>query len=238
MKAKLIIVFLIGVAVSAPVFALECVEYVQQNGWADFKGAGAAKNWYGLASGKGYALGNKPMVGSVLVWKGWIVKDEDGKDVETAGHVALTASIVSNTEITVNHANWPADGKIRLGVKVSDVSGGNWTKVKVNDGATDYEVYGFIYPKQPAAKPSSGCLGTTCGDAVLFRGKLSSPKLVRFGASLYSVTDVGWLPLTKSCESATQRFYLIPKYLGNDALFRAVPAPSDICAYVIPMCIR
>ena len=152
MKVKATIVFLIGIALSTPVFALQCVGYVrEQPGWTNFPQTPPdheAYRWWDTARSNGYATSNKPMVGAVLVWKSW--------DKNTAGHVALTASIVSDTEITVNHSNWanPPDGKIRLGGKVRDVSGGNWTKVKVNDGGTDYEVYGFIYPKAVSLGPS------------------------------------------------------------------------------------
>ncbi len=96
----------------------------------------------------------------------------------------------------------------------------------------------FLMNNRPTTKPvSSSCIGTTCGDAVLFRAKLSAPKLVLFGASLYSVTDVGWWPTSVNCESAAYRFYLTPKYMSSE-VFRAVPAPSSICASVIRMCSR
>ncbi len=162
MKARMMFVLLIiGLVVSIPAFALQCVEYVrQQSGWTDFPqtgGQGEAYRWWNTAQGNGYATGNKPMIGSVLVWKGWSKKDANGKEIgNPAGHVAINASIVSETEIRVNHANWPADGEVRLGVKVTDASGGNWTKVKVNDGSTEYGVYGFIYPKNPPA-PTLQC---------------------------------------------------------------------------------
>lgn len=85
---------------------------------------------------------------------------------------------------------------------------------------------------------SSRCVGTRCGDIALFPAKLSQTRQVRFGTSTYSVTDVGWWPIVAiKCEAATQHFYLIPKQAGSDTEFRAVPAPRDVCTYVIqPTC--
>lgn len=97
----------------------------------------------------------------------------------------------------------------------------------------------FLMNNRPTTKPvSSRCVGTVCGDIALYPAKLSQARQVRFGASTYSVTDVGWWPIVAiKCEAATQHFYLIPKQAGNDMEFRAVPAPSDICAYVLqPTC--
>lgn len=93
----------------------------------------------------------------------------------------------------------------------------------------------FIKTQKPV---SSRCVGTVCGDIALYPAKLSQARQVRFGTSTYSVTDVGWWPIVViKCEAATQHFYLIPKQTGNDTEFRAVPAPRDICAYVIqPTC--
>ncbi|MGB2791188.1 MAG: CHAP domain-containing protein [Candidatus Moraniibacteriota bacterium] len=211
----------------------ECVVYVrQQSGWTNFPQTPPdheAYRWWSTAQGNGYAVGNKPMVGAVLVWKGW--------SKNAAGHVAITASIVSDTEITVNHANWanPLDGKVRLGIKVTDVSEGNWTKVKVNDGSTEYEVYGFIYPKNPPVTSGSVCLGMVCGDAALYRVKLKTAQMVRFGLEMISVTDVGWRPLTERCEEAQQYFYLA-KSSPTSQKFMAMPAPSSICANVVQAC--
>mgnify|MGYP000997266049 FL=1 len=242
MKARTVFVFLMGLAVSFPAFALQCVEYVrQQSGWTDFPQTPPdheAYRWWDTARSNGYTIGNKPMVGSVLVWKGWSKKDSNGKEIgNPAGHVAINASIVSDTEIAVNHANWanPQDGKVRLGVKVTDVSGGNWTRVKVNDGSTEYEVYGFIYPKNPPVTSGSVCLGTLCGDAALYRAKLQTTQAVRFGTNTVSVTEVGWRPLVDQCEKAQQYFYLT-KSSSTSQKYAAVPAPSSICASVIPAC--
>jgi surface antigen len=126
----------------------QCAEYVQQNGWPEFVGSGDAKNWWNDAASKEYEKGGYPKVGSVLVWDGWSRKDKVGNEIgNPAGHVAIVASIVSDNEITVNHANWPSDEKIRLGVKVTDNSGGSWTSVKVGSESTAHTTFGFIYPK-------------------------------------------------------------------------------------------
>lgn len=98
--------FLILVFAPVPVFALECVDYCINNGWQDFRGLVYAKNWYGAAEGKGYKTGSTPVVGAVLVWKSW--------DNNQAGHVAIVSSIVSDSEITVNHANWAPTAPYRM----------------------------------------------------------------------------------------------------------------------------
>ncbi len=82
---------------------------------------------------------------------------------------------------------------------------------------------------------SSTCLGTLCGDAVVYHGKLRTARTVRFGLETVSTTDVGWRPLAERCEDAQQYFYLT-KLNPASQKFNAVPAPSSICADVVPAC--
>ena len=240
MKARLAIVFLFVLSVCANAYAqychegisggCQCVAFAYDNGFSDFVGTGNAKNWYGAASGKGYAVGHIPMVGAVMVFDSW------GKN--TAGHVAVIASIVSNSEVTVNHSNWAPNGntddRIYRNVSVKDLSGGNWTSVSVYESGS-YPVLGFIYPKNPPVTSGSVCLGTVCGDAALYRAKLQTSQTVRFGTNTVSVTEVGWRPLVDQCEKAQQYFYLT-KSNPTSQKYTAVPAPSSICASVVPAC--
>jgi surface antigen len=134
-----VVVFAFLLTIFTNVFAMQCVEYCQQNGFPDI--SGNAWQWWDNSASKGYIRGSIPDIGAVLVFKNTTLP---------LGHVAIVASKVSGSEITVNHANWsnPPDGAIRLGQKVVDVSGGSWTKVKVNDSPTIYDTYGFIYRKE------------------------------------------------------------------------------------------
>lgn len=91
--------------------AMECVEYCQRNGFSNV--SGNAYQWWDNAAAKGYKRGQKPYVGAVLVWK---------KESLPYGHVAVVSELLDSRNIKVNHANWPEDGQIRLGVLVTDTS--------------------------------------------------------------------------------------------------------------------
>lgn len=65
------------------------------------------------------------------------------------GHVAVVSGVVSEREITVNHANWIRN-KVSLGMTVIDVSAGNdWSSVRVETTPGKpgrvYPVDGFIF---------------------------------------------------------------------------------------------
>jgi len=149
-----------------PGVSCQCVDFVVDNGWHDFNNAGDAKNWFGAASGKGYATGHSSQVGVVLVWT--------GADVgRGAGHVAIVTRVISSTEIRIDHANYALDGdmdqQVYRDIGVRDVSGGNWTKVQIwfdaenirrenpDYGSRSYSTSGFIYPKgMEMTMPSKG----------------------------------------------------------------------------------
>ena len=68
------------------------------------------------------------------------------------GHVATVASIVSDRESLLNHANWSRRGGIEYTARVVDVSAaGDWSQVKVwygpqgGLGTSTYPTNGFIY---------------------------------------------------------------------------------------------
>lgn len=97
---------------------------------------------------------------------------------------------------------------------------------------------GFVdpFPYLTIRKPGSpSCLGSVCGDAVVYHGKLRTAQTVRFGLEMISVTDVGWRPFTERCEEAKQYFYLA-KSNPTSQKFMAMPAPSSICADVVQAC--
>ncbi|MFZ1736100.1 MAG: M23 family metallopeptidase [Candidatus Moraniibacteriota bacterium] len=91
----------------------------------------------------------------------------------------------------------------------------------------------FIKTNKPA---SSTCLGSVCGDAVVYHGKLRVAQTVRFGTEMISVTDVGWFPFVDRCTDAKQYFYMTKLLNPASSKFNAVPAPSSICADVVPAC--
>lgn len=119
----------------------QCTQFLWDNGYSDFKGAGNAYQWWAAARNKGHGQGSQPLVGAILVWQ---------KNVLPYGHVALVTTVNvdgDGRKIKVNHANWPEDGNVRTGVLITDVSTDNdWTRVKVGSEGSAHNTYGFIYP--------------------------------------------------------------------------------------------
>lgn len=104
---------------------------------------GNANTWWSQAAGK-YERGDTPQVGAVLSFR------STGK--MRLGHVAMVASIVSDREVLLNHANWSRRGGIEYTARAVDVSAaGDWSQVKVwygpqgGLGTTTYPANGFIY---------------------------------------------------------------------------------------------
>ena len=126
---------------------LQCVPYARAvSGVAIY---GDAHTWWGQAK-DGYKRGNIPKVGAVLAFIPY------GK--MKLGHVASVSAIVDSRTILISHANWSTIGGVRghieTNVKAIDVSANNdWTRVRVwysplaQLGATEWPVYGFIYPR-------------------------------------------------------------------------------------------
>jgi len=140
-------------------FALQCVTYVrQQNEWDDFPQTPPdheAYRWWNTARDSGYSTNSTPIIGAVLVWKKW--------EQNSAGHVAIVASIVSDEKITVMHANWPLGSLGHEDAVTKANAEGAWTSVKVGSENAPHDVYGFIYPKgnpQPTEIPVT-CQGDT-----------------------------------------------------------------------------
>jgi surface antigen len=155
---------------------IQCTKYVQEHGFSDItvgKDNGAKLFWT-VADSKGYSKGFVPAVDAVLVWDGW--------DTNQYGHVAIVANKISSTEITIKHSNWGNDGCEDLSDNVRDVSVKNdWTLVKVNNGATDYKTFGFIYPKGYSPVVEAACKLRYC-----------------------------WYPKEASCEQAN-KWYILPE---------------------------
>jgi surface antigen len=104
---------------------------------------GNANTWWSQAAGK-YDRGNAPKVGAVLSFR--------STGHMRLGHVATVASIVSDRELLLNHANWSRRGGIEYTARVVDVSAaGDWSEVKVwygpqgGLGTSIYPTNGFIY---------------------------------------------------------------------------------------------
>ena len=102
--------------------------------------SGNAKTWWDKADGV-YAKGKRPVVGSVLNFR--------GTRKMPMGHVAVVSRVVSPRKILIDHANWHRN-KVSQNMAVVDVSAKNdWSAVRVetlpNTLGDVYPTYGFIY---------------------------------------------------------------------------------------------
>ena len=131
-----------GASIETPPAPLQCVPYARaRSGVGIFGDAGT---WWAKAEGQ-YARGTTPLLGSVMVLTGYAGPGR--------AHVAVVARLVSDREITVDHANWLDDGAIYRDDPVVDVSPDNdWREVRVFNprtgswGVRTYLVQGFIGP--------------------------------------------------------------------------------------------
>ena len=102
--------------------------------------SGNAKTWWDKADGV-YAKGKRPVVGSVLNFR--------GTRKMPMGHVAVVSKVVDERQVLVDQANWIRNC-ITKDTLVVDVSAQNdWSQVRVANadgtlGRTN-PVYGFIY---------------------------------------------------------------------------------------------
>jgi hypothetical protein len=138
-----------GARVETPDTPLQCVPYARtRSGLSIFGDAGT---WWAKSEGL-YARSAAPTLGSVMVLTGYAGPGR--------AHLAVVASIVSDREITVDHANWLDDGAIYRGDPVVDVSPENdWSEVRVYNlrnlswGTRTYLVQGFIGPGPDGESP-------------------------------------------------------------------------------------
>jgi|SRR5215469_1145604 len=128
--------------VETPSRPLQCVPYARERSGILIHGD--AGTWWDQSEGK-YAHGSQPQVGAVMVLTGYAGPGR--------AHVAVVNEIVSDREITVDHANWLDDGAIYKSDPVVDVSSDNdWSEVRVFNprtrswGVRTYLVQGFIGP--------------------------------------------------------------------------------------------
>jgi hypothetical protein len=131
-----------GAHIETPDAPLQCVPYARTRSGIGIYGD--AGTWWAKADGK-FSRGSAPLLGSVMVLTGYAGPGR--------AHLAVVASLVSDREITVDHANWLDDGAIYKGDPVVDVSPDNdWSEVRVFNprtgswGVRTYLVQGFIGP--------------------------------------------------------------------------------------------
>lgn len=190
---------MLGLSVTAPAHALQCVPYARQVSGVEL--SGDAWRWWSAAVGF-YDRGSQPQVGSVLVFK--------QTSSMRHGHVAVVKRVVNRREIRIDHANWGngrrgSRGQVHLDVAVLDVSPHNdWTQVRVWHEPSDTfgvrvnPTFGFIYrngggqPSRPrfedavlTADAGVSHLGTT----QVFVGEAMPPEVAVSALSLADPTE-------------------------------------------------
>lgn len=162
--------------------AIECVPYARSRSGIQI--FGNADTWWGQAQSKG----SKPYAGAVMS-----MPKQGTTSLSQYGHVAFVASVISSSEIVIDHANWNAPvGTVFTGVRVRDISG-NWTRVQIENtpgsgyGSSTYTVDGFIYPLgMTASNPNCNISSWKCS--------VRSPKS----------SSIGWFPPVDDCQQASQ----------------------------------
>lgn len=141
------LVFLVLAMLTSTAFAsrwIWCTDYVAYEiGIGHF---GHAKTWWSDSrfTSTGYTQSSTPAVGAIIVFNSW--------SSNAFGHVGIVRSILSSSEILIDHSNWHWDGNPQTGVGVKQASG-SWSQVKVkynpgddNYGGSTYPVLGFLIP--------------------------------------------------------------------------------------------
>ena len=108
---------------------------------------GEAFTWWDTAAGQ-YRRGNRPEVGSVLVFR--------RSSRLPSGHVSVVSRVINPRQIEVIQANWVSE-QLDQDQLIVDVSERNdWTEVRVwypptnQIGTYTYTAYGFVLPPRPA----------------------------------------------------------------------------------------
>jgi hypothetical protein len=130
---------------------LQCVPFARRASGVNIYGD--AHTWWDQAEDK-FKTDDEPRTGAVIVLRG-------RNDSTTRGHVAVVRKLLTDRQITVDHANWGNKGEIQKDTPVMDVSHSNdWSQVRVwnveggHFGGHVYSVQGFVLPQ----KRSSGGL--------------------------------------------------------------------------------
>lgn len=207
---------------SALVYAADCSQYLGKGYCTDYifaqtgqRQPGDAQDWNGDHD---LSLLQK---GDVAIF-----------DLGTYGHVALVENVnkdSSGTPVSVNLSEWNyGPTYVNEACAVTNAFGIRGTRENIPVSTVD-RFWHIGKGESPA------CIGSVCGDAVLYHAKLKTAQTVRFGLEMISVTDVGWRPLTERCEEAQQYFYLAKSSPASQK-FMAMPAPNSICANVVQAC--
>ncbi|MDG5494134.1 CHAP domain-containing protein [Niveispirillum sp. BGYR6] len=144
MKTALLLSFFLSSTFSFVANALECTEYVNQKlanaGKVQLKGD--AKYFADSVKNPGITVSSTPSASSIVVFDGTRVNSE-GKTInfESRGHVGWVSS-VNGGAFSYSDANWNRDGK-EASHTASRVNN-NWTKIKVDSGASTYNVIGYV----------------------------------------------------------------------------------------------
>lgn len=128
--------------------ALQCVPFARRASGVNIYGD--AHTWWGQAEDR-YRTDDEPRPGAVMVMKG-------RNDSDARGHVAVVRKMLTDRQITVDHANWANKGEVQKDTPVLDVSSDNdWTQVRVwnvergHFGGHIYTVQGFVLPEKRSA---------------------------------------------------------------------------------------
>lgn len=131
---------------------LQCVPYARRVSGVNIYGD--AHTWWDQAEDR-YKTDDEPRPGAVMVMKG-------RNNSDTRGHVAVVRKMLTDRQITVDHANWANKGEVQVDTPVLDVSEDNdWSLVRVwnvergHFGGHVYVVQGFVLPEK---RGSSGLL--------------------------------------------------------------------------------
>ncbi|PLL13691.1 CHAP domain-containing protein [Tabrizicola sp. TH137] len=115
-----------------------CVPFARAVSGVEIRGN--ARTWWDQARGR-YARGHEPKVGAVMAFA--------ASRSMPKGHVAVVSKVIDDRTVLVDQANWERN-RITLDTVVVDVSAkGDWSKVRVANGAGSLgrvnPVKGFIY---------------------------------------------------------------------------------------------
>jgi surface antigen len=123
----------------------QCVPFARRASGVNIRGD--AHTWWDQARKK-YETDDEPRRGAVMVMRG-------RNNSTNRGHVAVVRKLLSERQLTVDHANWANKEEVQIDTPVLDVSEDNdWSRVRVwnveggHFGGHVYSVQGFILPEK------------------------------------------------------------------------------------------